>query len=92
MLADLVHVGQDLRHGQVQTRRDFLLKLSGVVDRPRQRRGFQQQDVVFGANFSSFERQKVAAFGQQHRRPAVFWVVFKGHGVVRRVGVDHRQL
>ncbi|MNI99800.1 hypothetical protein D3C73_1589740 [compost metagenome] len=41
VLANLVDVGQYLSDGEVQAARDFLFELGGVVDRPRQRRGFQ---------------------------------------------------
>jgi hypothetical protein len=63
VLADLVDVGQYLGDGEVQAARDFLFKLGGVINRPRQRRRLQQQDFVGRRDFTDFQGQEVAALG-----------------------------
>ncbi|MNH23233.1 hypothetical protein D3C79_831220 [compost metagenome] len=70
-----------------------MLKLGGVIDRPRQRRRLKNLHLVRNADFANLQCHEISTLGQQQRRrPALLRVVLQRHRIVRRVGDDHVRL
>src|SRR5688572_3868682 len=86
--AQLVDVGQDLRHGHVERGGDLTAKFDALVERARQRRGFDDGNIVFRGDLADLRGQQLGALGDDNGRAIPGFVVAQRHGEVRRVG-DH---
>ena len=63
-----------------------------LVQRPRQGRRFEHDDLVFAGNFADLGSSFVGAFGDHFRCAAHAVVVFQRHRVVGRIGDDQEMI
>ena len=84
---EFVNVSQNLRHRAVEVRRNLLSHFHRLIQRARQRRIFDDRDLVLDGPLTDAQRQVILALGDYQRRGHALHLVTDGNCVVS--GIDH---